>query len=230
MNVCINFERTDAPPVPKGVRGAHSQISSGTASVNYIAISLLTNELAFLTIDAMARKPRAQYSRAIAIHNACPAGAPIFWRRRNARRFSPTTRPSFPANLRRGLPEDLLEVHAYCLMSNHFHLAIETPHPSLVIGMKWLLGTYTSRFNRRHQQFGHPFNKLPLSFDPLSLKTQLSTQTGAYSRILGSLCKLTDSLMRSERHRASRRLILDDAGLASLKGPALEATSAVANP
>ena len=37
------------------------------------------------------------------------------------------------------------QVHAYCLMSNHFHLVLETPQPNLVAGMKWLLGTYTSR-------------------------------------------------------------------------------------
>ena len=35
-------------------------------------------------------------------------------------------------------------------MRNHFHLVIETPQPNLVVGMKWLLGTYTSRYNRRH--------------------------------------------------------------------------------
>ena len=29
------------------------------------------------------------------------------------------------------------QVHAYCLMSNHFHLVIETPLPNLVSGMKW---------------------------------------------------------------------------------------------
>ena len=39
------------------------------------------------------------------------------------------------------------QVHAYCLMSNHFHLVIETPEPNLVFGMKWLLGVYTKRFN-----------------------------------------------------------------------------------
>ena len=49
------------------------------------------------------------------------------------------------------------QIHAYCLMPNHFHLVIETPQPTLVAGMKWLLGTYTGRFNRRHRQFGHLF-------------------------------------------------------------------------
>ncbi len=33
------------------------------------------------------------------------------------------------------------QVHAYCLMRNHFHLVLETPQPNLVVGMKWLLGS-----------------------------------------------------------------------------------------
>ena len=36
------------------------------------------------------------------------------------------------------------QVHAYCLMRNHFHLVLETPQSNLVFGMKWLLGVYTS--------------------------------------------------------------------------------------
>jgi REP-associated tyrosine transposase len=50
------------------------------------------------------------------------------------------------------------QVHAWCLMPNHFHLVVETPQGNLVAGMKWLLGTYTSRFNRRHKVFGHLFS------------------------------------------------------------------------
>ena len=49
------------------------------------------------------------------------------------------------------------QVHAWCLMSNHFHLVVETPRPNLVAGMKWLLGTYTQRFNRKHRLGGHLF-------------------------------------------------------------------------
>jgi REP element-mobilizing transposase RayT len=49
------------------------------------------------------------------------------------------------------------QVQAYCLMSNHFRLVVEAPQPNLVVGMKWLLGTCTSRFNRRHREFGHLF-------------------------------------------------------------------------
>lgn len=50
------------------------------------------------------------------------------------------------------------QVHACCLMNNHFHLVVETPRANLVSGMRWLLGTYTARFNRRHRLFGHLFS------------------------------------------------------------------------
>ena len=50
------------------------------------------------------------------------------------------------------------QVHAWCLMANHFHLVVETPRANLVPGMKWFLGTYTARFNRRHKLFGHLFS------------------------------------------------------------------------
>jgi len=50
------------------------------------------------------------------------------------------------------------QVHAYCLMGNHFHLVIETPNGNLVTGMRWFLSTYTARFNRRHKLFGHLFS------------------------------------------------------------------------
>jgi REP element-mobilizing transposase RayT len=50
------------------------------------------------------------------------------------------------------------QVHALCLLGNHFHLVVETPKGNLVAGMKWFLGTYTARFNRRHKLFGHLFS------------------------------------------------------------------------
>src|SRR5512140_67603 len=50
------------------------------------------------------------------------------------------------------------QVHAYCLMRNHFHLVVETPNGNLVAGMRWLLSTYTIRFNHRHRLFGHVFS------------------------------------------------------------------------
>lgn len=49
-------------------------------------------------------------------------------------------------------------VMAYCLMRSHLHLVVETPAPNLVAGMKRLLGTYATRFNRRHKLLGHLFS------------------------------------------------------------------------
>jgi len=45
--------------------------------------------------------------------------------------------------------------HAYCLMTSHFHLLIETPDPNLSRGMQHLNGVYTQWFNRRHSRAGH---------------------------------------------------------------------------
>lgn len=48
-------------------------------------------------------------------------------------------------------------VHAWVLMTNHYHLLVETPEPNLVAGMRWFQTTYTVRFNRRHRLSGHLF-------------------------------------------------------------------------
>jgi len=47
--------------------------------------------------------------------------------------------------------------YAYCLMTNHYHLLIETPEPNLSRGMRQLNGLYTQRFNRRNRRVGHVF-------------------------------------------------------------------------
>src|SRR4051812_35981050 len=49
------------------------------------------------------------------------------------------------------------EIHAFVQMSNHFHLVLETPQPNLSLGMKWMLGTDTQRWNRRWKRWGHLF-------------------------------------------------------------------------
>lgn len=47
------------------------------------------------------------------------------------------------------------KLYAYCLMSNHYHLLVETPVPNLSRGMRHLNGCYTQAFNRRHGRVGH---------------------------------------------------------------------------
>jgi putative transposase len=66
-------------------------------------------------------------------------------------------RQRFLATLGEACQKTQWQVHAYCLMSNHFHLVVETPQPNLVLGMKWLLGVYTKRYNIRHKLCGHLF-------------------------------------------------------------------------
>ncbi|MFO1429799.1 MAG: transposase [Candidatus Competibacteraceae bacterium] len=47
--------------------------------------------------------------------------------------------------------------HAYCLMTNHYHLLIETPDANLSKGMRQLNGVYTQHVNRTHGRVGHLF-------------------------------------------------------------------------
>ena len=54
------------------------------------------------------------------------------------------------------LLNDLVEdynvnIAAYCLMSNHYHLLIQTPEANISRSMRHLNGVYTQRYNRFHQ-------------------------------------------------------------------------------
>ncbi len=49
------------------------------------------------------------------------------------------------------------QLHAYCLMTNHYHLLVETPDGNLSKGMRQLNGVYTQRFNRKQGRVGHVF-------------------------------------------------------------------------
>lgn len=66
-------------------------------------------------------------------------------------------RRGFLATLEEACRKTGWQVHAYCLMRNHFHLVVETPEANLVAGMKWFLGVDTKRFNIRHRWCGHLF-------------------------------------------------------------------------
>ena len=99
----------------------------------------------------MARKLRLEYPGAIYhVMNRGDRREPIF--------RDDEDRQCFLGTLGEACARGGWQVHAYCLMPNHFHLVVETPQPTLVAGMKWFLGTYTGRFNRRHQLFGHLFS------------------------------------------------------------------------
>ena len=67
-------------------------------------------------------------------------------------------------------------LHAHVIMSNHFHLALETPEGNLTAGMQWMLSTFSTRFNRLRKEKGHVFQ---------GRYKALSVEPGAY---LGRLC------------------------------------------
>src|SRR5689334_9938924 len=48
-------------------------------------------------------------------------------------------------------------VHAWCVMSNHYHVCLQTPRANLVEGMRWLQSTFAIRFNRLRDERGHLF-------------------------------------------------------------------------
>jgi REP element-mobilizing transposase RayT len=94
----------------------------------------------------MARKVRIQYPGAIYhVMNRGDHGEEIFHGDADRKRFLST--------LEECCQKTGWQVNRFCLMSNHFHLVVETPNANLVVEMKWLLGTYTKRFNGRHKAF-----------------------------------------------------------------------------
>ena len=48
-------------------------------------------------------------------------------------------------------------IHAWVLLSNHYHLFVETPDANLSRGMQWLQNTFTRRLNTRHRLWGRLF-------------------------------------------------------------------------
>jgi hypothetical protein len=50
-----------------------------------------------------------------------------------------------------------VEVHAYVLMDNHYHLLIRTPEANLSRAIQWLNVSYSVGWNRKHRQCGSLF-------------------------------------------------------------------------
>jgi len=50
-----------------------------------------------------------------------------------------------------------VEIFAYVLMNNHYHLLLKTRRANLSKAMQWFGTTYTRRFNNRHKRTGHLF-------------------------------------------------------------------------
>jgi REP-associated tyrosine transposase len=98
----------------------------------------------------MARKARVEFAGAV--YHVLDRGdrrEPIF--------RDDTDRRRFRATLDEACGRTGWRVHALVLMSNHYHLLLETPQANLVRGMRWFQTTWTVRFNRRHGLSGHLF-------------------------------------------------------------------------
>ena len=98
----------------------------------------------------MARSVRIEYPGAV-YHVMCRGD------RREAIFRKEPDRAMFLATLAEMSARTGILIHSYVLMTNHYHLLIETPEPNLVAGMQWFQGTYTQRFNTRHRLSGHLF-------------------------------------------------------------------------
>jgi len=99
----------------------------------------------------MARKVRVQYPGAIYhVMNRGDHRESIF--------CDDEDRKLFLCTLVQGCEKTGWQIHSFCLMSNHFHVVLETPNANLVAGMKWFLGVYTARFNRKRKLLGHLFS------------------------------------------------------------------------
>jgi REP element-mobilizing transposase RayT len=64
-------------------------------------------------------------------------------------------RGRFSRMLARVVPRVGWVVHGYVFMTNHIHLVVRTPQPTLSRGMQLLLGQYALSFNERHGRRGH---------------------------------------------------------------------------
>src|SRR3974390_2931155 len=96
----------------------------------------------------MPRRMRVQYSGArYRVSNRAARREDIF--------LSDVDRQDFLKTLAEACLKTDWQVHAYCLMSNHYHLVLETPNANLVAGMAWLQSAYTIRLNHRHKLIGH---------------------------------------------------------------------------
>lgn len=71
--------------------------------------------------------------------------------------FSDTDRLGFLKLLGEATARFGWSITAWVLMTNHFHLVVQTPEPNLSRGMHWLNGKYASWINRKHRRCGHLF-------------------------------------------------------------------------
>jgi len=99
----------------------------------------------------MARPLRVEYPGAFYhVINRGNAGEDIFINKRD--------REKFLEYLEKAVERFDIKIHTYCLMTNHYHLLLETPQPNLSQAIKWINVSYAGYFNRKRQRRGHLFH------------------------------------------------------------------------
>jgi putative transposase len=103
-------------------------------------------------MEAMPRAPRAEIAGGI--HHVISRG-----NRHQLIVHTDADRRLFLAELERAVGRRRWRCLTYCLMTNHFHLVIETPEPNLGAGMREFLGRFAQTSNLRHGTDGHMFKE-----------------------------------------------------------------------
>jgi putative transposase len=98
----------------------------------------------------MARQPRIEYEGAI-YH--------IIARGNNRERIFKTIQDYelFCTVIDEAVGRFQLEIYSYCLMPNHYHLAVRTPGGNLSAAMAWIQTTFTARYKIKRKRVGHVF-------------------------------------------------------------------------
>lgn len=97
-----------------------------------------------------------------------------------------------------------IEIQAYVLMANHYHLLLKTLEPNLSRAMQWFGTTYTRRYNIRHGLGGHLFQGRFKSIvvDNDSYLSQLSCYIHRNPLRAGLVSRLADYSWSSYNHYA----------------------------
>ncbi|MBE7446332.1 MAG: transposase [Planctomycetia bacterium] len=71
--------------------------------------------------------------------------------------FDERDRDTFPEYLAKCAARFTIRIHTYCLMSNHYHVFIETPQAYLSGTIQRLNVSYSVYFNKKHRRRGRLF-------------------------------------------------------------------------
>jgi putative transposase len=85
------------------------------------------------------------------------------------------------------------QIHAYCVMPNHYHLLLTTVEPNISAGMHALNGRYARAFNDRHGLTGHVFERR-FHGQPIERESH-ALMVGRYialNPVRGGLCELPE--------------------------------------